>query len=166
MNRNLAVVGALALALIAPGHASAVVAYPPEASLYAGSTTTSVLSDPFYVAPGNTLYDLAFSVGNIKWTNATDGGITFDVVNESGRTRIYSGTFSNGPIDPETSVTLISGFYKLRFNAEALGGGGFTATNLNATISPVPGPIAGAGLPAVVAALGLGLYRRRRASLP
>src|SRR5262249_5140330 len=105
--------------------------------------------------------------GNVSVTN----GQTFTVTHDDGLTLIIGGItlgFDPGPTGPVTTPATYSGptgnFPFQLVYGECCGGAAVLQVDLPFSADPVPGPIAGAGLPGLIFASGglLGWWRRRK----
>lgn len=107
----------------------------------------------------NTLYTLNFDIRNNR-----DGAALFSVL--AGTAALFSNqsiTGGSGYTHFTAQFTASSSSTLLNFK---LGNGNWGLDNVSVTkvATAVPGPIAGAGLPALLGLLGFGLWRRKRAA--
>ncbi len=153
-------------------------AAPAQAGLSLGSATSSVVDIGIFpsavLAHGAVLtlmagaysivYDVTASGFNslapITWTasisDATNATIYSKVVTQDNTTTHVSEVFTVTPAQASTALT-----FKVFAVGPANPG---TLTFTNSSVAPVPGPIAGAGLPVVLGLMGYGAWRRRKAA--
>jgi hypothetical protein len=137
-------------------------------------TSGSSLSSTFTLAAG--IYDYNLSWAGVTFTPPQSGprpSIIASFLNTTSGNfasyDLFAPIFSGNGGGASTQITVSSpATFSLTIFAQAYSVP-FTVASLSASVAPVPpisvpGPLAGVGLPAVLALVGLGLYRRRRAT--
>lgn len=147
--------------------ASLALAAPASAATVSSS---SVSKDTIVTGPSVTLTNGMSYVFNLTWTGITSAFGIFGATLENGSGVAYNVTSLFAPASAGSTSTTFTvdaahaGSYTLMLH----GYGSFssyTASGVSSTVvASVPGPVAGAGLSALLGLVGFGFYRRRYAA--
>lgn len=129
--------------------------------------TVNVSGDSLFFTLSNVLknatYDfttLVTSTKDFHYNLYVDGAAVLNahsIRSDNGQDKVYSAA-----IDQSFKLTSALS-HSLKLEVTSIGNGTPTLSSVTFKTTAVPGPIAGAGLPALLGLLGFGLYRRRRA---
>lgn len=170
--RGMAAAVAVAACVLGTTTTASVAADPTDVTVVRTSTGSGVKKSDFFELVGtytNAVLNLTFSSYTPTSTN-TSGLITIELFTKIGHNLVAS--FISPTYTSATGATSITsspfsigpGEYTLWLTSKTNGGTfskDVTATATFGAATPVPGPIAAAGLPGLLALAGYGLYRRR-----